>query len=368
MNTKYNLLGFVLLLLSIACGNDEETYQVVEQPLNVAVYASGKVMPMEYADIQSNMNAKILKFLVKPGDTVREGQTLAILGSTENQEQIAYLKDQVNIIEQQTKGSSDVLQQIEEQINIAENQYQQDQQNANRYVKLAKDTAVSKEMAENMQLIAQKSYSDFQNLKRELAVKKQDLNAQLLQLKSSLKSTESRQSSNVLSSIVNGVVLSIKPNVGDNVSPNETILFIGTPHQYLLDLIIDERDVTKIKMGQKVIFQTDAYGKHSFNAQISQIDPVLEENTRSFRVKAKVTSDTLFYAKTSVEANVIIRSEPKILMIPKDYLLEGDSLWLKEGDNKRKIAIKSRIVNNDKVEILAGIKENDLIIKPEQNE
>ncbi len=366
MKTKYKLLSFILpLFLLVACGNDEETYQVKEQQLNTAVYASGKIMPLEYDDIKSTINAKVLKILVKSGDTVHADQTVAILGSIEGQEQIPFLKEQIDILENQSQASSDILQQIEEQINTAEKQYQQDQQNANRYMELAKDTAVSKELAETMQLKAQESYSNLQNLKRQLSVKKQELNAQLLQLKSNLKNIESQQNTNVLKSTIDGIVLNVRSNIGDNVSPNETVLFVGTPNKYILDLIVDERDITKIKVGQNIIFQTDAYANQSFKAQINQINPVLEENTRSFRIKANVTSDTLFYSKSSVEANIVISTQPNILMIPKNYLLDGDSLWVKDEDNKQKVAVKTGASNNGKIVILSGLMVNDVIIKPE---
>src|SRR5699024_1997893 len=221
MYSKNKIVSIILLLLFASCENKEETYKVVRKPLNVAVYASGKIMPLRYDDIKGSANAKILKLMVKPGDTVCIGQTVALLGSPEKQDQIKYLKKQIAIIEKQTQGSSDILQQLKTQINLAQDQYQRDKHNANRYRDLVKDTAVSEQLAEKMQLKALDSYTQLQNLKKQLAAKKQELNAQLAQLKSNLKNVQAQQNENILTSTVNGIVFNISPSVGEHISPNE---------------------------------------------------------------------------------------------------------------------------------------------------
>ena len=54
----------------------------------------------------------------------------------------------------------------------------------------------------------------------------------------------------------------------------------------------------------------------------------------------------------TVEANIIVREKPEALVIPKSYLLPGDSVMLQ---NKEKIKVKTGLKNLKYVEIVSGL-------------
>ena len=66
-----------------------------------------------------------------------------------------------------------------------------------------------------------------------------------------------------------------------------------------LDIFIDESDIGKIKMNQKVIFSTDAFPEKKIEANISQIryTPIEEQNVITYQVIAsfnKLNQDITF--------------------------------------------------------------------------
>jgi multidrug efflux pump subunit AcrA (membrane-fusion protein) len=142
-------------------------------------------------------------------------------------------------------------------------------------------------------------------------------------------------------------------------------MLIGSPDRYKLELLVDERDIGKIRPGQKVFFETDAFKGEQFEAVITGIDPVLQRKTRSFKVEASVAeSSRSFYPQSSVEANIMIREKATALMIPSDYLLKGDSVLFQSVKGEvMKIKVSAGIWNDDCIEITGGLKAGDMILK-----
>lgn len=69
---------------------------------------------------------------------------------------------------------------------------------------------------------------------------------------------------------------------GESVNPDDVILLIGTKNAFKLDLLVDERDIQKIKTGQQVFFETDVYPDKHFSATISRISPLLQNSLSWF--------------------------------------------------------------------------------------
>jgi hypothetical protein len=62
---------------------------------------------------------------------------------------------------------------------------------------------------------------------------------------------------------------------------------------------------------------------------------------------------------TQLQANIVTDEKKNALIIPSNYLLNGDSVLMKEG---KKAAVQKGIVNNEWVEILSGLTENQTIV------
>src|SRR5699024_5483639 len=152
-------------------------------------------------------------------------------------------------------------------------------------------------------------------------------------------------------------------NQGEMAQAGQPIMLVGSPKKFKLELLVDGRDIQKIEKGQSVMFKTDAFSDKQFQATITKINPVMQQDTRSFKVVAKVNSKETFYPKATVEANIVISKRDSVLMIPKSYLLPGDSVSVVENEESRKIKVQTGADNDQWVEIKSGLKEGDHILK-----
>ncbi|NQX41483.1 Multidrug efflux pump subunit AcrA (membrane-fusion protein) [Pedobacter steynii] len=346
-----------------ACKQKTETYTTTEKQFNQAVYASGKIMPMHYEMLKSTEPMRILAIMVKEGDLVKKGQPLVILGSSSEKEQLSLLSERAALARNSTEKDAAEFKQLKEKISLAKQQYQQDALNAERYMDLAKDKAVAQKDADKAALQAKTSLAQINSLQAEYHVKTAALKTTALNAEEDLARFKGQHSKNVLTSNLEGKVWSIDLKPGEITGPGETILWLGSKEKYKLELLIDERDIRQIQLGQKVFFETDAFAERQFEGIISKIDPVLQKDTRSFKVEAQVAEPVDFFPQSSVEANILIRQKAVALMVPGDYILPGDSVLIQKGDQQQKIKLTRGTENDNWVEVKAGLKKGDVLIK-----
>ncbi len=352
-------MAFVVM----SCGKKLDTHTVTEQTLNEAVYASGEIMPLEYHFLKSATPQNILKILVKEGDSVKQGDLLAILGTESDAKQMEILNRQVGLAQQNAAENSAVLNELKMKIKLAKEKYEQDKLTYEKYKDLLKDKAVSQQQAENARLQMESSFTEYKSAEQRYNAQKNELNSRLLTAENQLAALKSSREGKVLTSPINGKVYNLNYEEGELVQPNDPVMMVGLEGNYKLELLIDERDISKVKIGQKVFFETDAYAGKQFEAKVSKIVPVLQKDTRSFKVEARVSSTENFYPQSSVEANIIIREGAKSLVIPATYLLPGDSVQLQNGENLQKIKIQTGARSGNNVEVKSGLKTGDIIAK-----
>ncbi len=350
--------------IAASCNDTSETYTVTEQTFNEAIYSSGELCPEEYHIIKSGFPDRILEIPVKEGDIVRKGAVLLVLGTPADNNRLSVLNSQVALAKENMQDNSATLTALQQKITLAKQQYEYDVRNANRYKKLLQIQAVSQKDAEQAALSAETSLSDYKNLQQQYIAQKNELTNRLLDAEKQLTEARRAQEEKILTSRIAGKVYNINFKTGELIGADAPIMLIGSPHRYKLELLVDERDINKIKLGQKVFFETDAFKGEQFEAVITKIDPVLQKETRNFKVEARVECTRNFYPQSSVEAHIIIREKATALLIPSDYLLKGDSVLFQsaKGDvSKIKVSTGSR--NDDCIEIANGLTAGDIIHK-----
>ena len=352
------LFIFLICLLS-SCGKQAETYTIEERVFNESVYASGEILPEEYFFLKSNKVNRILEVCVKEGDVVFKGDIIAILGTEEDSEYAQIVKRQASIAKENLLDNSPILNELSIQTKLAKEQLDMYKKNAEKYKELALNNTVSQKEAQQAEIQYRKSYAEYQNFHEKYRTTKQELLNRVFDSKKQL--LESRQ---IIKSPIVGKVYATEKKSGESVNPDDVILLIGTRNTFKLDLLVDERDIQKIRKGQQVFFETDVYPNKPFSAIINRINPLLQKTSRSFKVEALITDTTLFYPQSSVEANIIVSQNKQAILIPVNYLQKEDSVLIRfdNEDKKQKVITGSK--TEDWIEIKSGLVSGNIIIKP----
>ena len=106
---------------------------------------------------------------------------------------------------------------------------------------------------------------------------------------------------------VGGIVISKHVNEGAYVKEGTPVYTIADLSQVWIYLDAYESDVAWLRYGQEVEFTTESYPGEIFKGQITFIDPVLNEQTRTVRVRVNVPNPDL-RLKPGMFARAVVRS------------------------------------------------------------
>ena len=131
-----------------------------------------------------------------------------------------------------------------------------------------------------------------------------------------------------------------------------------------VDVKLPENYFSILKNGLKVTVTTDAY-KETFDGIISSISSRVDPTTRSILVQAKINNPDEKLIPGMLLNIKVIFNEKKSLSVPEEALLiQGkDKFIFKIQDNIiEKTHIEIGIRNGNKIEIISGLTENEIIL------
>ncbi|WP_157972135.1 efflux RND transporter periplasmic adaptor subunit [Pleomorphovibrio marinus] len=363
-STSYSpfVLWAIGVLFFFSCAEEQETYEVRLQDIQEGVYASGKLMPKGYRYLKASKSQQIWEVAVEEGDIVEAGDLILVLGAEGERRQREYLKEQIQRVSNQQDASGSRINELQAQLNQAEEQYALDTKDAEDLAALAKEGAVSVQRAREAALKASQSRSNVEGIKHRLENLREDLRDRELGLRQQLSGMTQTGDSDEIRSPFEGKVHAIPHKSAETVPALRELALIGHPTEFMLELLLDERDIGKVKLGQKVYFETETAKGEIFEAQLTKINAVMDEESRSFLAEAEVDGVGPFFPKGSVEANILVASAEGAMVIPRDYLMDGDTV-LMVSNEKRKV--KTGILSRNSIQVLEGLKEGDLLKLPE---
>jgi HlyD family secretion protein len=166
----------------------------------------------------------------------------------------------------------------------------------------------------------------------------------------------------IIRSDINGKVYSLLKEKGEMVNTQSVVALLGDANDFILELQIDEYDIAKLKIGQKVFLNMDSYKGQVFEAQVAKINPIMNERSKSFLIEAIfITKPPVLYPNLTIEANIVIQTKENALTIPRTYLIDETYVLM---ENNQKVKVETGLKDYQKVEILRGVTTNVNIYKP----
>lgn len=356
-------LYFFIASWAWGCGKKETTLHATYKTITEAVYASGNVVPTQEYTLFAMAEGYITDKLVSEGDMVKPLQPLFRLKQDVQQFRAQNAQENLRIAQSNYADGSPILQELKGAIQNTQTKWQNDSINYIRFKNLWEKQATSKVEYDKAWLAYQNSQNDYKIQVARYEKTRNQLYLEWQNAQTNYKTQLDDGTNYTLTSKNEGTVYEIYKEVGETVKRGEPIALLGTKESLILRLEIDELDIHKIQIGQEVLVKADAYKGKVFKAKVSKVFKRLNRQNQSFRVEAVFTHDfPADLAGLTIEANILIRQKDKALTVPKQVLLQGDSLWIKENDKTKKIKVQKGVENYDLVEIVAGITEKTIII------
>jgi len=355
------------LIISTLCfwscsGSDEESIQASKGTITESVYASGRVKAVDQYQAFTSASGPIQEIFVEEGDSVKIGDPiLAVFSereklSRENAELARAYADQ--------QANASQLRDLQLNADFAKSKMQNDSMLYARQKRLWDQNIGSAVELEQRQLAYENSKTSYETALLKYEELKKDIEFNEKSAQKNLAISRVLESEYVLKSKVNGRVYALLKEKGEMVTPQTPLAVLGSADEFILELEVDEYDISKVKTGQEIIVTMDSYKEETFQAVVSKIYPLMNEATKTFTLEAIFTrAPEVLYPNLSLEANIILSIKEGALIIPRTYLINDEYVLSEDGDS---IRVSLGIKNYEYAEILQGLGENTKLVKPGQ--
>jgi macrolide-specific efflux system membrane fusion protein len=312
-----------------------ETIKSSRQNISASVLATGIIKPKVGAEVRvgSRISGIVKKLHVNIGDKVIKEQLLAEIDPVEFQAQFNQARSELELIEANLEYARADLK---------------------RQESLYSQNAVSKEILD----VARKNYRVNE--------------AQLHQAEANLEYAQIQLEYTKIKAPINGSVASVSTQEGETV----TASFTSPTFVTIIDLdrlevwaYVDETDIGRIQVGQKVMFTVDTYLDTEFNGKVTAIYPKAEikDNVVNYVVIIEVTNDKgkILRPEMTTTIKIHLALRENVLSLPnKAIRRDGTSryVYILEDNHPQKRMVKVGLKDKYYSEIIEGLEMNDKIV------
>ncbi len=181
-----------------------------------------------------------------------------------------------------------------------------------------------------------------------------------------------------IKSLINGIVGKVYLKHGETVSTVAPVISVVNINQMKCTIKLIEKDLAKIKLGQRAEITVDSYPHIVFVGKVAEISPVLDPMSRSAEIILHI-NNTL-YPKTPLKpgmyaaVKIAIKTHEKNLLVPFSSVLTEDSgkkyiFVADENLHAQKIYVETGVVKNygndtskDKISVTGNVKTGDFVV------
>jgi multidrug efflux pump subunit AcrA (membrane-fusion protein) len=172
----------------------------------------------------------------------------------------------------------------------------------------------------------------------------------------------------------NGEVLALAISEGDNVTAFDSVVEIADPSQLEVAAELGAEQMKQLAEGQPAEINTLSRPDVIMPAIIRQMPApygsggsgAVQEQDRTTRFKiTDLKGQEVEAGATIVKIRIVLEHKDNVLWLPPDAVrsFEGRRfVVVRDGDRERRVTIKTGIETEDKIDILEGVKEGDVIV------
>jgi RND family efflux transporter MFP subunit len=270
-------------------------------PAVEAIYATGTVEPSVMLPIASRTAGHLIELPVDEGDQVRKEQTLARLDDSD---------------------LANTVQELDARARLAHLNLQRMQELAQRKVVATVDLDQAR--------------------------------AELEAAEAVLRRAQAQRAFLTLTAPADGLILRRDGEVGQFIPAGQAVFYLSCCAPLRVTADVDEEDIPRVRVGQKVVLHADALPDQVFDGEVSQITPKGDPVARTFRVRIRLADPAGLQIGMTVDANLIVTERQDALLVPSTAL-QKDALWLVADGKLRRQPVRTGVTGALRTEILDGL-------------
>jgi len=362
------------------------TARVVRRDLSSTVLATGAVKPQVGAEVRvgARMSGKVMRLYANIGDAVKKGQVIAELEKADLEANVARRTAELRMAEARLSSVRALRPHEIERAAAEVSQWS------------ATVSLCRKELARQEELLKQDftSRQAFDRAKEQLDVGKARqaavqktlelakagfdeetklVSAEVARAKATLADAQVQLSYATITAPISGVIASVFTQAGETVAAGlnaPTFVTIIDLDRLQVDAFVDEVDIGKVRVDQRVVFTVDAFPAREFEGRVVAIYPkaFIQENVVNYDVVIEIARpyEGLLRPEMTASVTIFLEKREQVLAIPTKavrrergrnivYVLTGDRV-----PKSREIKVGWR--DGAWVEVAHGLNEGETVL------
>jgi len=306
----------------------------------------GTVKGKTEIELKFEINGVIKTINFREGQKIKSGDLIACINPKDAQLRINYAKNKLN---------------------SAQAAYQSTQKKLEVHRKLYEVGAIIKSKLEEVELETESAKFQVETTKSEMELAENELQKTFVY------------------AAKDGVMGPREAEEGEFVTPQDKVCSLLEISEVFVEVGVVERDIEKIKLGQKAKVYVDAYPAVNFEGSVDSIFPVVEGKSRTLTAKIKVSNpESLLLPGMFSRAEILITDLKDAKIVPSTCLISaGEGITLipvipaqslkKSEDETQTGIVQLKRVNlgymtSDYAQVKEGLSVDDLVVLEAQGE
>ena len=177
---------------------------------------------------------------------------------------------------------------------------------------------------------------------------------------------------NPVVSTVSGTVLNAPFSVGDTLSSQSGIYVVGDLSSLLVETFVPERFVASVVRGMRAVIWLEAIPGETFNAEVTEINPVLDPVSRTLRIRLRfINPDPRIRAGMFATLSLVTNRRVNIPVVPRASVISTYGSWIvfvvDENSVARRREITLGLESENFLEVLSGVSPGENVVSAGQN-
>lgn len=342
------------------------------------IVASGRVQSEHRINLGAQITGTVSKVLADEGQKVARGQLLLALDSAELSASVAQARAAQQLAASNVRMVQEVKAPLAKQALV---QAEINVLSAQRAVVRAQALfaqgfygGASNEDAQRALEIAQSQFSSAQHQWTSVqpgGSEAASAQAALVQAQAALQTQLARfRYSQILAPQV-AVVMARNVEEGDGVVPGKVLMVLSPLGSTQLILLIDEKNLKWLRLGQRATASADAYPERKFAAHVAFIHSAVDAQRGAIEVRLDVSEPVdLLKQDMTVSVDIEVARRPQAVLLAQTAIHDFDSVapWALVVRNGKAVrqSLTLGLVSQGKVQVLAGLQAGEMVVPTAQ--
>ena len=356
------------------------TITVKRDSIRSVVSTNGKVEPVQNFEAHAPIATTVKRLLVKEGDHVRKGQLLLELDDSDIRSQAARAQAQIkaaqaNLVATKNSGTQEELITLSTQLIKARNARDVAQRNLEAYRRLQQEGAASPGEVRQSEETMQSAQADVSLLEQKQKDRYSPPEiartvAQAAEAQAAYEDAVDALSKSSRRAPFDGTVYSLPVKQGTFVQTGDLLLQEADLSKVLVRAFVDEPDIGRLQIGQRVEGTWDAVPGRTWTGTVSSVPSTVKP--RGNRNVGETTclidnQDLRLLPNINLGVTIVVAEHNNVLTLQRDAMHIDDSepyVFKIVGDRIRRQNIQFSLQNLTRVEITSGLSEGDQVALP----